>query len=214
MDPIQQSFDAIADLYAAHFAAELDRKPFDRALLEELAASLPAKARVLDVGCGAAAHIGRFLATRGAIVTGLDFSRVSLDVARGAAPELELVEGDMRAMPLPDASFDAVVAFYSLIYGSDDDVVAALRDIGRVLRPNGVLVAAVHGRRGGDEAGVERFSEYEGRTIDIALRITTPATFATLVERAALAIESVRVRSPYVDEHQTKRIYLQARRSS
>jgi hypothetical protein len=47
----------------------------------------------------------------------------------------------------------------------------------------------------------------------VALRITTPATFAVLVERAGLAMESVRVRAPYDDEHPTQRIYVHARRA-
>jgi hypothetical protein len=42
------------------------------------------------------------------------------------------------------------------------------------------------------------------------MRYTTPATFATLAERAALRVDEVRLRDPYPFEHPTRRVYLRA----
>jgi hypothetical protein len=59
VDDVGRSFDAIAEAYARAFADELERKPFDCELLIRFASTQPAGATVLDIGTGAAGHIGR-----------------------------------------------------------------------------------------------------------------------------------------------------------
>jgi SAM-dependent methyltransferase len=49
----------------------------------------------------------------------------------------------MTAVAFPPASFDAVVAFYSLTHVPRDDVPPLLRRIREWLRPGGVLVATM-----------------------------------------------------------------------
>ena len=56
MDPVRAAFDRIAEQYAADFADELARKPWDVERLRRFAAACP-PGPVLDVGCGAAGHI-------------------------------------------------------------------------------------------------------------------------------------------------------------
>ena len=50
-------------------------------------------------------------------MTGLDSSAESLDAAREAAEarglELDFREGDMRELPFPDGSFDAVINIFT-----------------------------------------------------------------------------------------------------
>src|SRR2546421_12806272 len=77
MDPVRTSFDRIAEQYAADFADELTRKPWDVERLQRFAAACR-PGPVLDVGCGPAGHVGRFLADLGARVVGVDFSERSL----------------------------------------------------------------------------------------------------------------------------------------
>jgi len=57
-------YDRVAEKYAAAFFDELERKPFDRALLDRFAAAAAGRGRVCDVGCGPG-HVGRYLAARG-----------------------------------------------------------------------------------------------------------------------------------------------------
>ena len=57
-------YDRVAEKYAAAFFDELERKPFDRALLDRFAAAVAGRGRVCDVGCGPG-HVGRYLAARG-----------------------------------------------------------------------------------------------------------------------------------------------------
>jgi SAM-dependent methyltransferase len=205
LETIRRSFDEMADAYAREFGAELDRKPFDRALLETFAAEVGDGRLVLDLGCGAAGHVGRFVADRGPRVTGVDFSAASIDLARRLNPAMAFVVADIRALPLPDASVAGITAFYCLIYGTDDDVVAALAEARRVLQPGGRLLAAVHGGE-----GTQHFGEFLGIQIDVTLRHTTPDALALLARRAGLAVVEVVARDPYADELPTRRIYLRA----
>lgn len=210
-DALRQSFDAIAEEYAHRFADELGRKPFDRDLLSRFATQLPSRAAVLDIGTGAAGHIGRFFADQGFAVTGVDLSTGSVEVARRLNPEMRFVAADYRSLPQSDVSVDAVVGFYCFIYGSDEDIIRGLSEARRVLRTGGRLLVAVHGALD-DRPTQESFSEFEGTPVDIMVRYTSPATLATLSERAGLRIDELIVRDPYVDEHQSRRLYLLASR--
>lgn len=99
--------------------------------------------RVLDVGCGSGA-VTRTLARRvapGGRAIGVDTSPALLKVARELADEsgfgavIEFKECDCRALPFPDASFDAVVAATTLSHVPD--VGRALAEMVRVARPGG-----------------------------------------------------------------------------
>lgn len=99
--------------------------------------------RVLDVGCGAGAAT-RTLAQRvgpSGRVTGIDPSGELLKITReladkaGLGPLIELKAADCRALPFPDASFDAVMAATALSH--IDGAERALAEMVRVTRPGG-----------------------------------------------------------------------------
>jgi len=93
--------------------------------------------RLLDAGYGAG--LVALLATlRGATVAALDASAALLAVARERLPGADVREGDLEALPYPDAAFDAVVAVNSVIFAADP--AAALRELARVTRPGGRVV--------------------------------------------------------------------------
>jgi SAM-dependent methyltransferase len=99
--------------------------------------------RVLDVACGTGA-LARTVATRvGAAgsVLGLDANPEMLAVARRLDGAIEWIHGRAEALPMPDASVDAVVSQFGLMFF--DDRVGALREMARVLRPGGRLAVAV-----------------------------------------------------------------------
>ena len=102
--------------------------------------------RVLDVACGTGV-LARALAGRvqpGGSVAGLDLNPGMLDVARRRAPDIEWRHGRAESLPFTDASFDAVVSQFGLMFFADRH--AALREMLRVLRPGGRLAVAVCGR--------------------------------------------------------------------
>lgn len=99
--------------------------------------------RVLDVPCGHGRMAVR-MAAQGLVVTGVDRSTGFLDVARRDAAsrgvDVELVEGDLRALPV-DGPFDAVVCWFtSYGYFEDEENHRVLQEFHRVLRPGGVVV--------------------------------------------------------------------------
>jgi SAM-dependent methyltransferase len=99
--------------------------------------------RVLDAACGSG-NATIAAARRFAVVTGLDFSppmlaeaRRRLDVERLTAT---LVEGDVEALPFPDADFDVVVSAFGAMFAPDQRRTAA--ELLRVCRPGGRIALA------------------------------------------------------------------------
>jgi demethylmenaquinone methyltransferase/2-methoxy-6-polyprenyl-1,4-benzoquinol methylase len=92
--------------------------------------------RVLDLACGSG-DLAAEAARRGARVIALDFSRAMLRRARTRRIDCVLVRGDALALPLADASVDAVVSGFALRNFVDLDT--AVRECARVVRPAGRL---------------------------------------------------------------------------
>lgn len=101
---------------------------------------LRADRHVLDAGCGTG-QTTRYLADQsGAAFTGIDKSASAIrraDEHTAASPRerLTFLVGDMDALDLPPASFDAIVAIESLYF--PNDLVATVARFKRVLRPQG-----------------------------------------------------------------------------
>ena len=161
---------------------------------------------MLDVGCGAAGHIGRFVADRGVRVVGVDISERSVALAARSNPSIRFVAADARSLPIPSGGCTGIVAFYSLIYEGPEIAAAALAEFSRVLRPGGTLLLAVHAGE-----GVHHFGDYKGMAVDVDLHLWAPAVLKALVQESGLALEDLAVRAPYPFEHATERLYVTAR---
>lgn len=137
-DDLATSFDAQRGLPGTALAA-LDE------LIGEIANG--GKLRVIEPGIGTG-RVAIAALAGGYHVVGVDRSRPmlrELQVKLGRVSELplhvSLVEGDARALPFPDATFDlAIVA--SLLYLIDDWRLA-LDDICRVVRPGGTVLLVI-----------------------------------------------------------------------
>jgi ubiquinone/menaquinone biosynthesis C-methylase UbiE len=138
----QSYFDAQYLLeYEPIFSPARDRADVAR-LIELL--GLSAGERLLDVPCGQGRH-AHLLAEAGFDVTGLDYSRHLLDIAkeRGTAANLRYAQGDMRALPAKwTGRFAAVLNLFTSFgfFLDPADDVRVIREFARVLRPGGVLV--------------------------------------------------------------------------
>ena len=97
--------------------------------------------RVLDVPCGTGRHAA-LLAERGHPVAGLDISNRVLGAAREAVPDGDFRQGDMRELPWPDESFDAVLNLWTAFgyFDTQQEDERVMAEFARVLVPGGVLI--------------------------------------------------------------------------
>jgi SAM-dependent methyltransferase len=154
-----------------------------------------ARRRVLDAGCGTGRNLPFFL-THGCDVYAIDADARAVASARGlvrshgAAADDQVVQGELDALPWPDASMDAVVCSAVLHFARDRAHFTRIVDeLWRVLAPGGLffarlassigiesLIAATTGRVRLPD-GSERF------VVDEALLLETTARLgATLID--------------------------------
>jgi ubiquinone/menaquinone biosynthesis C-methylase UbiE len=103
------------------------------------------KGRVLEVGVGTGRNLKYY--PSGALVTGIDTSKGMLEEARKKAEDMQnitLFLMDAENMEFPDNTFDYVVTTFVLC--SIPDPVKALKEMRRILKPSGELVALEHMR--------------------------------------------------------------------
>jgi len=110
-------------------------------LVDELRRHAPR--RVLEVGCGWGELAARIQLELGCELVALDLSPRMVELARERGVDARL--GDVQELAFADGELDAVVAAWMLYHVPDLD--RALREIARVLRPGGALVAATNGAR-------------------------------------------------------------------
>ncbi|HEV8488214.1 MAG TPA: class I SAM-dependent methyltransferase [Candidatus Limnocylindrales bacterium] len=165
---------------------------------------IPPGADVLELGCGAGVPMTRALAD-GRRVTGVDISAAQVDLARRNVPAATFIEADMTSLDFPVASFDAVVAFYSLTHVPRDEQPALLRRIRGWLRPGGVFLASMGADSSPDEVeddwlGVPMFFSHFGARRN-----------RRLVEEAGLVVEESNIRSEPEDRHDARFLWIVAR---
>jgi ubiquinone/menaquinone biosynthesis C-methylase UbiE len=131
---------SLGEGYAA-WAPTYDSQPnpltaVEEPIVGELLASV-APGRALDAACGTGRHLG-MLTSLGHRVIGVDGSPEMLALARERNLDVDLREGDLGALPLPDASVD--VALCALALNHSSDLGPPIAELARVLRPGGRLV--------------------------------------------------------------------------
>jgi ubiquinone/menaquinone biosynthesis C-methylase UbiE len=200
---IQRSYDSVAQEYADEIYAELADKPFDRELLDRFAKRV-GSGRVCDLGCGPG-QIARYLRDRGVDVFGLDLSAGMLAQARRLNPEIEFVQGSMLALALGSETLDGITAFYSIIHIPRQQVVSALSEMRRVLKPGGCLLITFH-------LGTEdtHHDELFGRPVKLDVAYFTTMEMSGYLLAAGFRVEESLERDPYAPEieYQSRRGYL------
>lgn len=129
-----------AQLYEERFVPALFEHWVD-AVLE--AAGVREGQDVLDVGCGTGIVARRAVERVGTTghVTGLDLNPAMLEVAARLRPDLTWQQGDAAALPFGDDTFDVVTCQSAAMFFPD--LAAALREMGRVVRPGGTVAVQV-----------------------------------------------------------------------
>lgn len=125
-----QGWERVAEKYDSTWSSST--RQFIPPLLD--AANVSAEMSVLDVGCGPG-YVSAAAAERGASSTGLDFSKEMVAIASRMFPKIEFREGDAQNLPFKDATFDRVVANFSLLHLARPE--RAMAEANRVLKPGG-----------------------------------------------------------------------------
>lgn len=114
---------SLADSIIAHYekharAWETDRRNSgwnDKVWHDRFIDSLPAAARVLDLGCGAACPVAANMDACGLHVTGVDLSPTMISLCRERLPDQEWIVADMRSLSL-GRPFEGVLAWDSFFH--------------------------------------------------------------------------------------------------
>lgn len=209
---VRRTYGAVAEVYAQHLADELAGLPFERWLLERVAAeAVGAGLPVVEVGCGPG-HVTAYLSSCGADARGLDLTPEMVEVARRLHPQGRYDVADLRRLVRPEAAsgWGAVLAWYSLIHLAASELPGALNALVRPIAPGGLLVLAM---QAGDEvAHLEQWFGVEGLALDFVRH--EPDSIVSLVEAAGLVDVEWYVRGPVTARgERTRRLYVVARRS-
>ena len=204
---LQTTYDRIAAEYVRRIFDELQHKPLDRQLLDRLAAAIEQGGVICDMGCGPG-HVARYLHERGAHVVGVDLSAGMIEQARRLNPGIEFRQGNMLALDVDAEAWAGIAAFYSIIHIPREEVVAALRELKRTLRPGGYLLLAFH-----IGAEVVHLEEWWGQVVAADFVFFKPYEMQGYLHTAGFEIQEVIERAPYPEvEHQSQRAYVFARK--
>ena len=203
---VMAAYTEAATGYAAELLDELDRKPFDRWLLERLA-DLAAGGPVADVGCGPG-QVTAHLALAGADVTGFDLAPGMIEEARRRFPELPFEVADLRALPAPTDGWSVITAWYALVHLAASEVPAAIAALADALRPGGWLAVALH-----EGTGVQHVTALFGAATELDFTHHEREAVVAAFEAAGLVdLEWYLRNASSPTEAKTQRIYVLGRR--
>ena len=203
----QTSYDAVAPEYAERFKDEMDDKPFDRDCLDRLACEVGELGPICDLGCGPG-QIARYLQRQGVKTLGVDLSTKMVEEAKRLNPDIHFHQGDMLSLPDADNSWGGIAAFYCIIHIPREQIVAALREMKRVLKPGGVLLITFHI---GTE--IKHLDDWWEKPVNLDFAFYLPGEMEGWLQDAGFGLEETLVRDPNPEvEVATQRAYLFARK--
>ena len=192
MDDIRHRHQAIYAAHAATWDAERSRVLFEKPWLDRLCERIPAGGAVLDLGCGAGEPIARYMIAQGYALTGVDFARPMLDIARKRFPDSTWIEADMRQLDL-GRRFSGIVAWDSFFHLTRDEQRQMIPRLARHLEQDGATLLTV-----GPDDG-----EAVGRvgSAPVYHASLSPAEYADRLAAVGLAVEAFTANDPACAGH-------------
>jgi SAM-dependent methyltransferase len=142
----RQYRDAGQSAYASAFG--YGRKKIQE-VLDGVLAAAPRGGLALDAGCGTGPQLAA-LARAGLRAVGVEPAAQMRRLARINCPGAQLLGASIFDLPFADATFDLVICIEVLRYFLPEDVQSACRELRRVLKPGGTLLATLVNRYAAD----------------------------------------------------------------
>ena len=108
--------------------------------------------RILDLGCGSGRHVV-YLAKKGFEVYGIDIAEHGIKIAKEWLKKEKLKAklrvGDIyKKLPYKSEFFDAIICIRTLNHGKIEWIRRCIKEMYRVLKPNGYIFVTVHKHKG------------------------------------------------------------------
>jgi ubiquinone/menaquinone biosynthesis C-methylase UbiE len=137
---IEETYDRGSRDYGDHFKTP---HQFIEPERQQFIQQLSAGSKILDCGCGPGMDAEKF-SQLGYNVTAIDLSERFVSLTKERVQTATVKKMDMRHLEFPQASFDGLWASFSLLHIRASDIEQTLSGFRTVLRPHGLLFAAVH----------------------------------------------------------------------
>ena len=137
---IEETYDRGSRDYGDHFKTP---HQFIEPERQQFIQQLSAGSKILDCGCGPGMDTEKF-SQLGYNVTAIDLSERFVSLTKERVQTATVKKMDMRHLEFPQASFDGLWASFSLLHICVSDIEQTLSGFRTVLRPHGLLFAAVH----------------------------------------------------------------------
>lgn len=154
--------------------------------------------RFLDVACGAGSVATAACEQVGAHgrVAALDASSLMIAIAARRGPDVAWMRGDAHHVPIRSGALDAITCAHGLMFF--EDPAAALREMARMLRPGGRIVATTWSRREKNPHEDAFAHALEGRVLgereffDALFRLDEPSHLRDIAREAGLRVRVTR----------------------
>lgn len=188
--PIRTAYDTVAENYAELVQVADVEAGLDLAMLEDFAARVRGRGRVLDAGCGPG-RMTRYLADRGVDMFGVDLSPEMVRIARDRHPDLAFAEGSIDALDVAPDSVAGVLAWYSIIHTPPADLPTVVGEFLRVLEPGGWLLTGCQ-----SGAGPRHLAHAYGHDLDLTAHLYTAEHVAGVIEDLGGVVHARLTRGP------------------
>jgi len=196
------AYNLAAEKYHQLFFDEIDKKEFDRKIIDEFSEYFDKGSVLCDAGCGPSGHITGYIFKKGINITGIDISDKCIEIARKINPFIKFERGDISKLEYDNNYFDGIISYYSIIDTPKKFIPCILKEFKRVLKPGGYLLLVV---KYGYEEGF--ITDLLGIKTEIYFSLFTEHEIRDYVIECGFEIIKIIIRKPYDFEIQNDRIY-------
>lgn len=179
LETVWRSTQTVYERQAKGWDAHRAKVFFEKDWLDRFLENVSPGGHLLDLGCGAGDPIAAYFLEKGFRVTGIDYARSMIAMARARYPQGNWQVQDMRSLAL-DGLFDGAISWDGSFHLSRDEQRRLISDLGRLVLPGAPVMLTI-GPEDGETVGM-----VEGETVYHAS--LSPAEYRSAFDRAGFDI--------------------------